>query len=96
MKKGARIVSLALVVVMLLSAVLAVTVFSADDEPRRVADLAMKELKLWYDEPAPDDDNRGWRYDDAPYKGWESQALPIGNSYLGAKVFGLTEESEFR
>ena len=96
MKKGARIVSLALVVVMLLSAVLAVTVFSADDEPRQIADLAMKELKLWYDEPAPDDDNRGWRYDDAPYKGWESQALPIGNAYLGAKVFGLTERERIQ
>lgn len=96
MKKGARIVSLALVVVMLLSAIFAVTVSSADDEPRQIADLAMKELKLWYDEPAPDDDNRGWRYDDAPYKGWESQALPIGNAYLGAKVFGLTERERIQ
>ena len=23
------------------------------------------------------------------YKGWEEEALPIGNGFLGAKVFGL-------
>ena len=35
------------------------------------------ELTLWYEKPAHTD-----------YKGWEQQALPIGNGYMGAKVFG--------
>ena len=35
------------------------------------------ELTLWYEKPARTD-----------YKGWEQQALPLGNGYMGAKVFG--------
>ena len=38
------------------------------------------ELKLWYDNPAPDS-----------YDGWEKWALPIGNSAIGASVFGGTD-----
>lgn len=34
-------------------------------------------LVLWYERPARTD-----------YKGWEQQALPIGNGYMGAKIFG--------
>ena len=33
-------------------------------------------LRLWYDEPASD---------------WEQEALPIGNGYMGAMVFGKTD-----
>lgn len=36
-----------------------------------------KELKLWYDKPAPDSD-----------VGWEEWSLPIGNGYMGGNVFG--------
>ncbi len=39
-----------------------------------------KTLKLWYDEPAPDSD-----------AGWENWSLPLGNGYMGANVFGITE-----
>lgn len=34
-------------------------------------------LELWYEKPARTD-----------YTGWEQQALPLGNGYMGAKVFG--------
>lgn len=34
-------------------------------------------LTLWYEKPARRD-----------YRGWEQQALPIGNGYMGAKIFG--------
>lgn len=40
------------------------------------------ELKLWYDEKAPDS-----------YDGWEKWSLPLGNSGIGASVFGgITQE----
>ena len=35
------------------------------------------ELKLWYNSPAADS-----------YDGWEKWSLPIGNSGIGANVFG--------
>ena len=40
------------------------------------ASSAEKQLKLWYDEPA---------------SSWEKEALPLGNSYMGAMVFGKTD-----
>ncbi|MFC4585165.1 glycosyl hydrolase family 95 catalytic domain-containing protein [Sphaerisporangium corydalis] len=52
--------------------------------PSPVADTAKTpdDLTLWYDKPATD---------------WESQALPIGNGPLGAKIFGgvATEQIQF-
>jgi len=39
-----------------------------------------KTLRMWYDEPAPDSDS-----------GWENWSIPLGNGYMGANVFGLTE-----
>lgn len=39
-----------------------------------------KTLKLWYDEPAPNSD-----------EGWENWSMPLGNGYMGANVFGLTD-----
>lgn len=55
--------------------------------PAKTADVQTKaadenELKLWYDEKAPDS-----------YEGWYRRALPLGNSGIGASVFGgITEE----
>ena len=55
--------------------------------PARTADVQTKaadedELKLWYDEKAPDS-----------YDGWEKWSLPLGNSGIGASVFGgITQE----
>ena len=55
--------------------------------PAKTADVQTKaadenELKLWYDEKAPDG-----------YEGWYRRALPLGNSGIGASVFGgITEE----
>jgi len=56
-----------------------------------------KELKLWYDEPAPDDDKGStlnYQAENAianGYVGWEKYALPIGNGYMGAMIFGQVE-----
>ena len=48
--------------------------------PAKTADE--NELKLWYDEKAPDS-----------YDGWEKWSLPLGNSGIGASVFGgITQE----
>ena len=58
--------------------------------------IEQKELRLWYSEPAPDDDNREWRCQDSRNTAWETLALPIANSYLGAKVFGLTERERIQ
>ena len=55
--------------------------------PAKTADVQTKaadenELKLWYDEKAPDS-----------YEGWYRRALPLGNSGIGASVFGgITQE----
>ncbi|MBR2021584.1 MAG: glycoside hydrolase N-terminal domain-containing protein, partial [Clostridia bacterium] len=66
-----------------------------------------KELRLWYDEPAIDDDKGStvgvsvekervsatnlWARKHENLKGWEEQALALGNGYMGAKVFGGVE-----
>ena len=52
-----------------------------------------KDLKLWYDEPASDDSVNGTpaTYTNHATSGWEHEALPIGNGYLGAVVFGRTD-----
>lgn len=51
-----------------------------------------KELKLWYDSPAPfgNENLRKWEGSSAsePDDGWEKWSLPLGNGYLGACVFG--------
>ena len=63
------------------------------------ADLILKEnkeMRLWYDEPAADDDGRTWDHNKAKNSGWETEALNIGNSYLGAKVFGITERERIQ
>ena len=41
------------------------------------AEETKKDLKIWYDEAAADS-----------YTGWEQWALPVGNSGIGASVFG--------
>ena len=45
------------------------------------ADLILKEnkeMRLWYDEPAADDDGRTWDHNKAKNSGWETEALNIG------------------
>ncbi|ANW96103.1 glycoside hydrolase family 95 [Wenyingzhuangia fucanilytica] len=39
-----------------------------------------KELKLWYNKPAPNSN-----------EGWINRSIPMGNGYMGANVFGGTE-----
>lgn len=63
-------------------------------------------MKLWYDEPAPTgyDNLAEWPGKETGNDdGWEKWALPIGNGYMGAMVFGrydteriqITENSMF-
>lgn len=61
-----------------------------------IVNSEQKELRLWYDEPAPDDDNREWKHVDSKNSAWETLALALGNSYMGAKVFGLTERERIQ
>jgi len=55
------------------------------------ANVKQKPLRLWYTEPAPDDDNRATSYPTTKYSGWEVKALPIGNGLAGATVFGIVD-----
>lgn len=54
-----------------------------------------KELRLWYDKPAPMSQTpqsagkTDWTWDDLD-KSWEDWSLPLGNGLLGASVFGGT------
>lgn len=50
-----------------------------------LADLKSKELRLWYDKPAPDSD-----------LGWANASLPLGNGYMGVNVFGGVEKERFQ
>ena len=67
-----------------ISVVLAATVLAtslqAPGGTAKAEENSTTELKLWYDEAAPDS-----------YDGWEKWALPIGNSAIGASVFGGTD-----
>ncbi len=54
----------------------------------------LQQLSLWYDEPAAEDGAACWtdynppqRYSDS-HVSWKDRALPIGNGYQGAMIFG--------
>ena len=96
MKKYSKIFGFSLVLTLIVSIMCALLTTFSSAEGRSVADLVQKELKLWYDEPAPDDDNRETTYNNTKYSGWEVWALPIGNGFAGSKVFGLTERERIQ
>ena len=49
------------------------------------------EMRLFYTMPAPTvNDGDFARQNDSPLAGWEKWSLPLGNSYMGASVFGRT------
>ena len=89
-----RIIASSLCAALVLSAIPISGVVSA--QANTTINVEQKELRLWYSEPAPDDDNREWRCQDSRNTAWETLALPIANSYLGAKVFGLTERERIQ
>ena len=100
MKKRLRLLSLALIVALLLGA-LPLTALPCFAGSGAYADAILKEnkeMRLWYNEPAPDDDERMWTHNNAisKYSGWEAYALPIGNAYMGAKIFGITERERIQ
>ncbi|MGZ0712662.1 glycosyl hydrolase family 95 catalytic domain-containing protein (plasmid) [Coraliomargarita sp. W4R53] len=45
-----------------------------------ISDGDSKDLRLWYDEAAPDSD-----------AGWIDRSIPMGNGYMGVNLFGGTE-----
>lgn len=97
MKKHSKVFAFSLVLMLIVSITCAsFTIFSSAEGKRSVSDLVQKELKLRYDEPAPDDDNRETTYNNTKYSGWEVWALPIGNGFAGSKVFGLTERERIQ
>mgnify|MGYP001263093841 CR=1 FL=1 len=52
-----------------------------------------RELKLWYDEPAPTGNEDMSKWDGSKNiadDGWEKWSLPLGNGYMGVNVFGRT------
>ena len=78
-KTGGKALSVALALATVVSAA-PFSVAAADlDNAAKAAAQEMEEnaLRLWYDEEAPN-----------TYKGWEQWALPLGNSAIGASVFG--------
>ena len=82
-KKLWKAMSVALSAAMLATSV-PTGVFAAAPEVQTSQEKAAdeNELKLWYDEKAPDN-----------YSGWEKWSLPLGNSGIGASVFGgITQE----
>jgi len=60
-------------------------------EKKRKSSVSEKPLRLWYREPAPDDDGREPTFATSRNTGWEILALPIANSYAGTKIFGITD-----
>ena len=100
MKKRLRLLSLALVVALLVGTLPLVAIFPSASGASADAILKEnKEMRLWYNEPAPDDDNRMWTHNNteySKYSGWEAYALPIGNAYMGAKIFGITERERIQ
>ncbi|MEP2775109.1 MAG: glycoside hydrolase family 95 protein [Luteolibacter sp.] len=50
-----------------------------------IAERAGKELRLWFDEPAPDSD-----------LGWANNSIAMGNGYMGINVFGGTESDRIQ
>lgn len=63
-------------VVCLLLALIASPLIGAQSSPANGA----KELRLWYNEPAPDSDT-----------GWINRSIPMGNGYMGVNIFGRTD-----
>ncbi len=74
-----RVISLTLAFALALPSMALTTLAESGDSVTADA-TKEKELKLWYDEPAPDSD-----------EGWENWSLPLGNGYMGANIFGMTE-----
>lgn len=50
-----------------------------------IGDSSGKAFRLWYDEPAPDNDD-----------GWANRSIPMGNGYMGLNVFGGTDSERIQ
>ena len=86
-KALSAVLSAAMLVTSLPTAALAVQA----DEPEAAAAQKPNLLKLWYDEPASQGKNilsSGAYQTSAEDNNWQQHTLPIGNSYMGANVYG--------
>ncbi|GAA3634723.1 hypothetical protein GCM10022200_17450 [Microbacterium awajiense] len=80
MRAGIRtLVSVGTALSLIGTALIAVPAVSAESSQEAVAQGAPQH-RLWYDEPAPDDNG-----------GWADRSLALGNGYMGVNVFGGTE-----
>ncbi|MBQ9084859.1 MAG: glycoside hydrolase family 95 protein [Clostridia bacterium] len=97
MSKKTRLLSLFLALCLIFGAIVVIPTAATEAvDTSGLIKKENKELRLWYDKPAPDDDNRGWKYSSSRNSGWEILAMALGNSYMGAKVFGLTERERIQ
>lgn len=64
-----------IVVLLLISA----TAIKANEQDLTTLNESDKVLRLWYNEPAPDNDD-----------GWADRSIPMGNGYMGVNLFGGT------
>ena len=60
--------------------VMAADVSAGDNPDAQESTVEKKDLKLWYQQPA-----------DYDHQGWMTQALPIGNGYMGGMIYGGIE-----
>ena len=98
MKKRTKVISLVLVLALcvgLASTLLSLLAFNVSGIGDTKILKENKEMRLWYDEPAPitateNSPNASSEYGGSD-EGWAEWSLPIGNGYFGANVFGRTE-----
>lgn len=86
--KGKRIVAAVIAAAMGLQmtvTALAQMPLSAEPSAPALSSSVQKELRLWYDEPAPNSTD-----------GWEKWSLPLGCGYMGANVFGRTDSERIQ
>ena len=75
-QRAKRIAAAAVAIVM--ASQMAITAIAAGQSANTAEPLAAaKQLKLWYDEPAPSSDI-----------GWREWSIPMGNGYMGVNLFG--------
>ena len=63
------------------------------------ADTKQSPMLIWYDEPAPygnEDVSDANDMQHIPNDGWANWSIPLGNGYMGVRVFGRTESERIQ